>query len=80
MPEERRLLAEGVRLAIAMMRGSQNAKCAELSISPTTMQKWTSGAAVPSEARLARLSRKSGVAVEVIRRGGHAVLDDAVDG
>lgn len=79
MPEDdRKLLAEGVRLAVAMLpQTTQFERCAALSISPTTLSRWLAGVAEPSPARLARLSRKSGVSEETIRNGGRKVEVEA---
>lgn len=79
MPEdEKKLLTEGVRLAIAMLpQTTMYARCSALSISPTTLSRWLAGVAEPSPARLARLSRKSGVSEEIIRNGGRKVEVEA---
>lgn len=77
MPEDRKLLTEGIRLAVAMLAGTKFDKCAALGISPTTLERWIAGVAEPSSARLSRLALKSGVDVAEIRNGGRPVKDAA---
>ena len=73
MDEDRALLTQGIRLAVGMLTGSKLDKAATLAISPTTLERWLSGAAAPTEHRLARLARKSGISAEAIRSGGREV-------
>ena len=76
MPENRILLAAGIQYALALMPGTKLDKCAALAVSPYALEKWIKGAAKPTEARLARLSRKSGLEVEAIRNGGQLPVED----
>lgn len=76
MPEDRALLAAGIRLAIARMPGTKLDKCAALAVSPYALEKWVKGAAEPAPARLARLARKSGLSEAAIRNGGTELAAD----
>lgn len=73
MDDDRAALAAGIRLAVARMPGTKLDKCAALAVSPYSLEKWAKGAAEPTPANLARLSRKSGLDVETIRNGGRPV-------
>lgn len=76
MQEDRARLAQGIRLAVATLSGSKLDRAARLAISPHTLDRWLAGAAKPTEERLARLARVSGMPQEQIRNGGK--LDDAL--
>jgi transcriptional regulator with XRE-family HTH domain len=70
MSEQRAMLVQGIRAALARLPGTKNDKCARLGVSVPTLDRWRSGAGEPSEQNLARLARLAGVEQEWIRNGG----------
>lgn len=70
MPEQRALLVQGIRAALARLPGTKLDRCARLGVSVPTLDRWRSGAGVPSEQNLARLARLADVEQSWIRNGG----------
>lgn len=69
--EQRMTFAKGIRLAFDRVNGnSKLERCSRIGVTPYALDKWTAGVSQPSEEKLARLARVSGMDQETIRMGG----------
>lgn len=75
--EQRQLFAKGIGVAFNLVPGSNKLdKCSRIGVTPYMFDKWKAGVSQPSEEKLARLARVSGLSQEAIRQGGSESTDE----